>query len=88
LEPGRPKAWVNLAAAETALGHLERAREALERVAQEHPRHPDVHYNLATLYLRQSRPLLALAELELELAAHPRHRLARALQRKLLASSR
>ena len=60
-------------------------REALERVVREHPRHRDVHYNLATLHMREGRPLLALAELELELADHPRHRPASELRRRLQA---
>ena len=49
----------------------------MERVAAEHPRHRDVHYNLASLHLREGQPLLALAELELELAMHPDHKLAK-----------
>jgi tetratricopeptide (TPR) repeat protein len=83
IDAARPQAWLNMAAAETALGHLDRARAILEELAGQHPRHPDLHYNLATLHLRRGELLQALAELELELAQNPRHRLAQGLVREL-----
>ena len=46
----------------------------LEQVAALSPDHPDLHYNLANLHLRQGRVLLGMAELEEELANNPRHR--------------
>jgi len=79
LDPQNPRAWLNLAAAHNELGHLERAHEALQRLAQINPDHPDRHYNLAILHLKQGQTLKAMAELELELAAHPGHTLAQQL---------
>ena len=83
IDPSRPQAWLNLAAAHTALGHLDAAREVLQPLVAAHPNHPDLHYNLATLHLRRGDLLEALAELELELANNPRHRLAQDLVKQL-----
>lgn len=83
LDPERPQAWLNLAAAETALRHLEKAHDILQRLVAKHPDHPDLHYNLATLHLRRGAVLETLAELELELANNPRHRPAQRLLREL-----
>jgi tetratricopeptide (TPR) repeat protein len=79
LSPDRPQGWLNTAATHSALGNLEEAEAALQRVAMIDAGHRDLHYNWATLHLRRGRLLLALAELETELAHHPRHQPARDL---------
>jgi Flp pilus assembly protein TadD len=76
LEPTNAKAWLNMAAAHNALGHVDRAEAALSRLAEISPDYPDLHYNTAILRLKRRQPLQAMAELELELAVSPGHLLA------------
>ena len=85
LRPGHAKAWLNTAAARSALGHLEMAEQALDKVIKIDPHFADVHYNLAVVKLRLARPFEALAELELQLADRPGHGAARQLLEKLRA---
>lgn len=79
VQPDNAKAWLNLAAAHTALGHLAEAEQALAEVLRINPEHPDAHYNMALVKLRRRQPFDAMAQLELELAAHSGHRQARRL---------
>lgn len=75
-DPDNATALINLAAAHGALGHLDKGIEILIRALESAPTKRDLHYNLAALYLRQGKIANAMAELELELALHPDHRLA------------
>jgi tetratricopeptide (TPR) repeat protein len=77
LDPRNATALINLAAAHGALGHLDRGIEALIRALEIEPTKRDLHYNLAALYVRKGLLPNALAELELELAVHPDHALAK-----------
>ena len=86
LRPNYAEAWLNLAAAHSSLGHLAKAEEALNKVVQITPHFPNVHYNVAVVKLRQRLPLEALAELELQMAANPRHATARELLTELRAA--
>lgn len=70
-------ALINVAAAHGALGHLDQGIAALTKALQVDATRQDLHYNLAALYLRKGQIANAMAELELELALHPRHKLAR-----------
>lgn len=77
LEPANATALMNLAAAHGSLGHLDKGIETLTRVLELEPTKRDLHYNLAALYLRKGLAANAMAELELELAVHPDHALAK-----------
>lgn len=77
LDPGNATALINLAAAHGTLGHHDRGIEALVKALELDPTKRDLHYNLAVLYLRKGLLPNAMAELELELAIHPEHALAR-----------
>jgi len=74
LRPHEARAHLNLAAAENALGHLDRAERALLRALEINPQQQGVHYNLAVLYLKRNQLANAMAEMELELAVNPGHR--------------
>lgn len=76
-DPQNAPALMNLGAAHAALGHLDKAITALVAAVQAAPARRDGHYNLAALYLRKGQIANAMAELELELALHPNHKLAR-----------
>lgn len=76
-DPQHVVALINLAAAHGALGHLDKGIETLVRALEIDSTRRDLHYNLAALYVRKGQAANALAELELELALHPDHRLAR-----------
>lgn len=76
-EPRHAVALINLGAAHGALGHLDKGIEALTQALQVEATRRDLHYNLAALYLRKGQVANAMAELELELALHPDHKLAR-----------
>ncbi|MCE5240820.1 hypothetical protein LLH23_20345, partial [bacterium] len=76
-DPGHIVALINLGAAHGALGHLDRGIEALVRALEVDSTRRDLHYNLAALYVRKGRAANAMAELELELALHPDHKLAK-----------
>jgi Tfp pilus assembly protein PilF len=71
LRPNEARAYVNLAAAENALGHVERSEEALLRALEIAPQQPGVHHNLGVIYLKRSQYGNAMAEFELELAVNP-----------------
>lgn len=81
--PANATGWLNLAAARGALGHLDRGIEALIKAVELAPTKRDLHYNLAALYLRKGEPARAMAELELELALHPDHALAKQVAAEL-----
>jgi len=85
LKPDDPTVWLDLGAAHNALGHLDRAIEALRRALELSPEHPEAHYNLAVAFLKQKRPVEALAELELELAVNPGNHRARKAAARLKA---
>ncbi len=76
-DPGHVVALINLGAAHGALGHLDRGIEALVRALEVDSTRRDLHYNLAALYVRKGQAANAMAELELELALHPDHKLAK-----------
>lgn len=75
-DPRHVVALINLGAAHGALGHLDKGIAALVQALQVDSTRRDLHYNLAALYLRQGQAANAMAELELELALHPDHKLA------------
>jgi len=76
-DPQHVVALINLGAAHGALGHLDRGIEALVRAVETDATRRDLHYNLAALYVRKGQAANAMAELELELALHPDHKLAK-----------
>jgi tetratricopeptide (TPR) repeat protein len=76
-DPQHVVGLINLAAAHGALGHLDKGIEALVLALEIDSTRRDLHYNLAALYVRKGQAANAMAELELELALHPDHRLAR-----------
>jgi Flp pilus assembly protein TadD len=88
LFPGDARPLLNLAAAENALGHVDKAEQYLLRALDVDPRQPGVHYNLAVIYLKRNQLANAMAEMELELSVNPRHAetqaAIRALRQKLL----
>lgn len=73
----RPRVLLNLAAARSALGDLDGAIDLLLRILELDPQYRDCHYNLGIAYWRKGRIPEAMAELEMELALHPDHELAR-----------
>ena len=75
-DPNHVVALINLSAAHGALGHLDKGIEALVQALQVDSTRRDLHYNLAALYVRKGQAANAMAELELELAIHPDHKLA------------
>jgi len=75
--PDNPKVLLNLAAARSALDDLDGAIDLLLRILQIDPQYRDCHYNLGIAYWRKGRIPEAMAELEMELALHPDHELAR-----------
>lgn len=76
LDPQNATALINLGAAHGTLGHLDKGIQALARAVDIAPTKRDLHYNLAALFLRKGEVANAMAELELELALHPKHALA------------
>lgn len=90
-EPANVTALINLAAAHGALGHLDKAIGILTQALQLDATKRDLHYNLAALYARKGLVPNAMAELELELAMHPDHALAKTtlteLRRQYLGQS-
>lgn len=76
-DPRHVVALINLGAAHGALGHLDRGIEALVCALEVDSTRRDLHYNLAALYIRKGQAANAMAELELELALHPDHKLAK-----------
>lgn len=76
-DPNHVVALLNMAAAHGALGHLDKSMATLVRAVEIDSTRRDLHYNLAALYLRKGEVANAMAELELELALHPDHRLAK-----------
>jgi len=76
-DPQHVVALINLGAAHGALGHLDRGVEALTRALAVDSTRRDLHYNLAALYIRKGQAANAMAELELALALHPDHKLAK-----------
>lgn len=81
----QPRVLLNLAAARSAQGDLEGAIELLLRILQIDPQFRDCHYNLGIAYWRQGRIPEAMAEMEMELALHPDHELARQTAAQLRA---
>lgn len=77
LDPYHVTALINLGAAHATLGHLDRAISILAQALEVDATQRDLHYNLAALYVRQGLIPNAMAELELELAMHPDHDLAK-----------
>lgn len=77
LDPVSVTALINLGAAHGSLGHLDKAIEILAQALQLDSTKRDLHYNLAALYMRKGLLPNAMAELELELAMHPDHALAK-----------
>lgn len=71
LQPTEPRAYLNLAAAEDALGHLNAAEAALLKALELAPGQAGVHHNLGVLYLKRQQYGHAMAEFELELAINP-----------------
>ncbi len=74
LKPSEARAYLNLAAAENALGHLDKAESALLKALDINPSQAGAHYNLAVIYLKRNEIPNAMAEMELELAVNPGHR--------------
>ncbi len=89
LKPGEVRAYLNLAAAENSLGHLDAAEQALLKGLAIDPQQPGVHYNLAVIYLKRRKTAKAMSEMELELAVNPHHReteeALRALRERMLS---
>ena len=74
LDPSDPSTYLYLAAAENALGHLDRAERALFRALELDPRQAGAHYSLAVIHLKRNNLANAMAEMELELSVNPGHR--------------
>lgn len=77
LDPTSVTTLINLGAAHGSLGHIDKAIEILAQALQLDSTKRDLHYNLAALYARKGLLPNAMAELELELALHPDHALAK-----------
>ncbi len=77
--PDNPKILLNLAAVKSSMERLDEAIDLLMRILEIDPQFRDCHYNLAIAYWRKGHVPEAMAELELELALHPDHKLAREL---------
>ena len=73
LMPADARPLLNMAAAENALGHTDKAEQHLLHALQINPQQPGLHYNLAVIYLKRNQYANAMAEMELELAVNPRH---------------
>lgn len=87
LEPDNPKVLLNQAAAKSALDQLDEAIDLLIEALNIDPEFRDCHYNLAIAYWRKGRRPEAMAELEMELALHPDHELAKDARARLKAES-
>ncbi|MBM3501034.1 MAG: tetratricopeptide repeat protein [Armatimonadetes bacterium] len=85
LKPNSATTWLNIGAARNALGHVDKAIEALMKALEIDPRHRDCHFNLAVAQHKKGRPLAAMAELEMELALNPGHQQAREFAQALKA---
>ncbi len=83
LDPDSPRIALNLAAAKSALDEIDEAIDLLLRVLEMDPQYRDCHYNLAIAYWRKERLPEAMAELEMEIALHPDHELARRMAAQL-----
>lgn len=83
LDPDNPRIVLNLAAAKSGLDELDEAIDLLLRLLEMDPQYRDCHYNLAIAYWRKERLPEAMAELEMEMALHPDHELARQMATQL-----
>lgn len=83
LDPGQSMAAMNLAAAVSLQGRNDEAEKILVKLIAADPDNPDLHANLAVVYLRMGRPERAGPEVDAALRLQPDHPLARELRTRL-----
>ena len=73
LDPENRAVWLNMGTIYAQLQENDRAVEALTHLVEIDPDYPDLHYNLAHVYLRMGKTRDAFLEAQTELRSRPEH---------------